>query len=454
MKLFRNAVLAAMAVALIAGLGCDDDDRGEIEGPEEPEGPDTPEPREVISCDDPPEELSSCFRDHSCLQDQRCVNHPEVGPTCVTLCGGDDEEACGDGEICMETARGQGWCVPGDDALTTGKFLFPEQCVCAVDGLAVIDFEVHDEAQSYMLVPYVYGGGTFEPLTIELPDSGVVDLQGENFFQLYGLEYPELQWLKPMVFPPAPRFADQLQAGVHRFELTTDEEQVCYYLIEDFGPATTLDLNIYLVGLDGLDLNAENAEEHEDFRQIMDGLDQIFGQIDIEIGEVRYKTVDPDIEESYRIVRDYFDAYDLVGFSEYPDHGIDGALSLNLFFVERFTDGTVGVAMGIPGAAGVHASLVSGVAISGEYIGVDDDHNFYTAVVTAHEIGHFLGLFHTSEESGAEFDNLEDTPECTDFDEMWSCPDAKNLMFPYTDFDTIDLTADQATVMRANPLIR
>jgi hypothetical protein len=34
------------------------------------------------------------------------------------------------------------------------------------------------------------------------------------------------------------------------------------------------------------------------------------------------------------------------------------------------------------------------------------------AFIGAHETGHFLGLFHTTEQEGADFDPLTDTPKC------------------------------------------
>src|SRR5438309_445465 len=45
----------------------------------------------------------------------------------------------------------------------------------------------------------------------------------------------------------------------------------------------------------------------------------------------------------------------------------------------------------------------------------------------AHEIGHYLGLYHTSERDGSEHDPIDDTPECAAGDS--ACPDAANVMF-------------------------
>ncbi len=331
---------------------------------------------------------------------------------------------------------------------------FPVGCVDSAGGEATIEYEIHPSTTSYMLVPFTSFPGTYDPRTITTPSGYVIDLHNENLFQLYGLEYPEIAWINPMVFPPAPNYDHQLEAGLHTLHVLTDDPRVCFYVIEDQGPSNTLDLNFYFVGLDALDLNAATADTHPDFSAILTATAEIFAQAGITLGEVRFLNADPDVAAAYSNIRDYDDLYALIETSEYPGESLTENLSLNVFLAERFTDGSVGVAMGIPGVAAMHESLVAGIGITAEYIGVDADHNQFTANVLAHELGHFLGLFHTTEIGGAEFDNLDDTPECTQFNPHFNCPDAQNLMFPYADYDTTELTPDQAYVLQKNPLIR
>ena len=89
--------------------------------------------------------------------------------------------------------------------------------------------------------------------------------------------------------------------------------------------------------------------------------------------------------------------------------------TVNLFFVEDQMSGesaAYGVSGGLPGPTGI-ASSWNGVL------------NFLTAHATgttlntqllgetaAHEMGHWLGLYHTSESTGTSFDPLSDTAEC------------------------------------------
>lgn len=71
--------------------------------------------------------------------------------------------------------------------------------------------------------------------------------------------------------------------------------------------------------------------------------------------------------------------------------------------------------------------------------------------IAAHEIGHYLGLGHTTELNGAA-DLLEDTPACADI-ANGPCPDADNLMFPISVLREPILTPDQVFVIERSPLL-
>ena len=105
---------------------------------------------------------------------------------------------------------------------------------------------------------------------------------------------------------------------------------------------------------------------------------------------------------------------------------------INLFFVDDLTassDGESGEVVGIdgaiPGPASVAGTVHSGAVVNGSFIdegtsatacnnGIDfnncgDDIDAYIA---AHEGGHFMGLYHTTEAPGTTFDPISDTPQC------------------------------------------
>ena len=115
--------------------------------------------------------------------------------------------------------------------------------------------------------------------------------------------------------------------------------------------------------------------------------------------------------------------------------------AINVFFIDDFTDaaGVLGIAAGIPGPNGVPQTAGSGVVIA------LDSHRTVDGVLNttlmgetiAHELGHQLGLFHTTESDGGSHDVVPDTPECTpDMDTnrdgqlaAEECPDGQNVMF-------------------------
>jgi hypothetical protein len=176
---------------------------------------------------------------------------------------------------------------------------------------------------------------------------------------------------------------------------------------------------------------------------------------------------------------------------------------MNLFLVRGITATTtsggeqvVGVDGTIPGPSSFNGTVQSGAVVSmadvfatssrscpiGPYdlcqSGADE-----VAFIAAHETGHFLGLFHTTEREGADFDPLSDTRKCpctacastTDRPKCGnygtnsptllpnqcvsaaggSCGGGDNLMFWFLQpgVSAGTLTAQQAQVMGFNPLV-
>ena len=98
--------------------------------------------------------------------------------------------------------------------------------------------------------------------------------------------------------------------------------------------------------------------------------------------------------------------------------------TVNLFFIEDYCfsspcswSGILGNAAGIPGSMGT-ANSWNGVLISLAAHAVSGNtlDSQLLGETAAHEMGHQLGLFHTTESGGAEFDILTDTAECRNGD--------------------------------------
>ena len=110
---------------------------------------------------------------------------------------------------------------------------------------------------------------------------------------------------------------------------------------------------------------------------------------------------------------------------------------VNLFFLQGYkSEGYLGNSAGIPGSQGVQSGH-NGVLISLKAHELEANgvlHDQLLGETVGHEMGHFLGLYHTSESSGEIFDPISDTPECPASKAnktvtAENCDDGNNVMF-------------------------
>jgi hypothetical protein len=146
---------------------------------------------------------------------------------------------------------------------------------------------------------------------------------------------------------------------------------------------------------------------------------------------------------------------------------------VNLFFVEDFSgsnSGLLGISAGIPGSLGVagnHNGVLIGLTGHAEGGSLPSQ---LLAETAAHEMGHFLGLYHPTEREGTLYDPISDTPQCSssnDSDgngnvsaEECESYGGGNVMF-WTAYSTSsrnsgktqdNLTSNQVHVIRYSPL--
>ena len=141
--------------------------------------------------------------------------------------------------------------------------------------------------------------------------------------------------------------------------------------------------------------------------------------------------------------------------------------SMVVYLIEDFVDqsGLAGIAAGLPGPNGIPGTNASGVVVS---IGThrQADGSLATNILgetIAHEAGHQIGLFHTSERDGSNHDLAHDSPTCTlDMDANGDgsltadeCPDGQNLMFwTGSTLPQDELSPQQSDVLYFTPIAR
>jgi len=228
-----------------------------------------------------------------------------------------------------------------------------------------------------------------------------------------------------------------------------------------------LDLNVFYVG--ALDWQPEGERGPALLAEALEIVDDILGQADIFVGEVRQIALPGELPmlgtafpeghaaQGFAVLRPRYGVYmELPGLFRLSAGAANTAV--NLFFVQEIEALAVGgepeaQAGGIPGPLGMHGTGASGIAISTDMMDGNAD---MLGRTLAHEIAHYLGLFHTSEQNGAVYEPLADTPECRlDRDEgsdglsVADCEahGADNLMFWAKTTGTA-LTEEQRAVLR------
>lgn len=197
---------------------------------------------------------------------------------------------------------------------------------------------------------------------------------------------------------------------------------------------TRLDLHLHYVGAGGL--RPEGTRGPQFVADALDRTEGLLGQAGVTLGEICQTEIVGDMAR--RLSRIDPPRFGLL--LELPElfalsAGARGG-AIHVFLVDQ-ADVALGISGGLPGPPGMHGTGSSGVVMSVSLF--DDGQQMGRAL--AHEVGHYLGLFHPRESDSVTLDPLGDTPN-----------DPTNLMF-LSATGGQDLTESQRDVMRTSPLL-
>lgn len=403
-----------------------------------------------------------------------CVELVDYGEQCWARCD-QIEDAPRDGFRC-ETVGEFEVMIPEDasseihehDALLTALDVICESSTSA-NGDREFTFTIGPEDNGFVMVPYSLGL-LVRPVALVLPSGEEIDLvydyrhhnarYSDGSLLIGGGIYGAVGFSWAIQVPYAPQFGDMLMEGEYTLRVA-GEDDMCFYMASSRGKQT-IDLNLYFTNVRGL--SAVNAPFDEDFQKVLARFDEIYAQQGISIGKVRYLNVSREVTTEFAIIRNITNARKLMGWGRARSEELRDNLSVDIFMVDSIViqGGTLlGLSGGVPGSAGLHGSASNGLIFNSSLIGVD---NAMVAHIMAHEVGHYLGLRHTTEIiNDLEFerlvgvtDPLEDTVECSSVSRLaFDCPDANNLMFPAAPQRANflpEVTEGQKFVLERNPL--
>lgn len=199
-----------------------------------------------------------------------------------------------------------------------------------------------------------------------------------------------------------------------------------------------LPLNVFLA--EGLSVSAATAPSDTRLQAILASMEQILSQQGISLGDIDYYDVtDP--------------AYNVVSESEFPTMLATWTATaaeprMNLFFVQTAIGG---------GVVGVSAALSgpkqNGTTVSGAMSVYSGFSTGTVGLIAAHELGHFLGLYHTVEQTG-QHDFIDDTAECLPSGTNAACAvSGGGYLMHWQALGNSDITDGQGRVLLSHPLM-
>lgn len=370
--------------------------------------------------------------------------------TCLKPCSSASD--CRDGYECVDSPAGQVCDTIVQPVTPDPNVEQAFDVTCGSD--KTFNFTIPSGAEGFFVGPYTGDGQKIVPTTLTYPGGDTLDIRNDYAFMAINPEL--LGGLAPIMFPGSDQaqFRGAFGGGEYSMTVQTSSNDVCWYVVPQTTVGTTLDINLYFVGIPGLSASA--APNDPDMDQVMQVVRTIYNKMDVTASIANYVEASDSVASQYSMIRDFNDIYNLVATSEPQGSTVDDALVVNVFLINDFNiseaPGLLGVSAGIPGMAGLHGNSGAGLVFSTASLG---DDNQQLGQTMAHEIGHFLGLRHTTEHGFLGHDPITDTPECVNPNLANFCPDSDNFMFAFALGGNQQIvTGGQEYVVRRNPLVK
>ncbi len=409
--------------------------------------------------------LQKCTSNFDCRGDYFCSSvRNSSSRVCIPRCSA-VQGICNAPEVCDEFS---GDCVPPGTpgATTIEKVAIGAMTLSGEATNKDFTLNVPAEALSFTLVLRGGVGGTSIVSRLTSP-TGELLFDLDNYLKSSVRILPVNDGDFGMLFPNSPRVS--IQPGTYRFSVRNEKGSGTGQVFALIKKSPTrllsqgrLNLNLWFAGVAGV--NAASAAGNAKIQALLAEFRRIYLTAGITVGDVSYFDVPAGSAATFAVI-DTTDGKDseLRKLFEVSAGAPNNAM--NFFLVQEIKGGgagftILGVAGGIPGIPFEQGTNASGVAVTT----LDLDKSPESVARTmAHEGGHWLGLWHTSEQNGQLFDPLVDTPECgsaqdANKDKLVTSSEcsgfgADNLMFWEAGPTASKVSGNQGFVLVRNPVV-
>lgn len=369
--------------------------------------------------------------------------------------------------LCDPCETGCEACEPACPAFLSGPELEPARC----DAVALnppgetprrwrIEYAVPAGVPSWLLSVFTDDVQSLLGVHLTLPDASTIDLDTYDEFTLHQQRISPA--MLSMVMPSAPRYASHLQAGEHSLIVEAEGDAApCWTLTPQLEVQKSLPfrLRVRVIGVGPSLGTLEELRENALLRDAFMETRRHFANAEISFYVHEWLVLDDEARMEHGEVSSFEGVSALLRSLPPPTGGDANAeLAVNVVLIDRFSGSYVlqGLTGGLPGPVSLHGSSASGVVISTALLGRSRGTDLIGALI-AHELGHYLGLRHTSSYPSGGEDPLEDTPSCEESvykSAPFSCPDAQNMMFPLLSVNHTNHWSDeQKQVLQWHPSV-